>query len=332
MGRPGMRGAPAGGAGVVVFGDGRWAGDTLRRLQASRHRVLAAVLRRRPSDAQLECAARDAGIPVLQPERADDPAFAASVRGLDPDLIVSVAYDQILRRELRGLPRLGCLNAHAGALPRYRGRNVINWAIINGEPEIGITVHQIDDGIDTGDIVRQRFLPIAWADTYGDVLSRVVEAIPPLVEEAVDQIVDGTAEPRVQDHAAATYCGGRVEGDEWLDWSLPSRRVHDLVRGISRPGPGARTTLDGVPVTIWRTHYDPAWPAYIGTPGQVVGRSASGVVVKTGDATVLLREVQVADAAPVLPTWPIGTRLGRNPADALAAVLRRLDSLESRKG
>jgi len=332
VGGPGMTRSGGSGAGVVLFGDGKWAADTLRRLVRSRHRVAGVVLRRRPSDGQLEAAAREAGLPVLQPDRADDPGFIAQVGALEPDLVVSVAYDQILRRSLREVPRLGCLNAHAGALPRYRGRNVINWAIINGECEIGVTVHQIDDGIDTGDVVLQQMLPIAWTDTYGDVLARVVEAIPPLVERAVDQVAEGSASPRAQDHAAATYCGGRSDGDEWLDWALPSERVHNLVRGISRPGPGARTTRDGVPVTIWKAYYDPAWPAYLGTPGQVVGRNGAGVVVKTGDSTILLQEIEAAGGPTGVPAWPIGTRLGGNVAHDLRAVLRRLDALESRKG
>ena len=327
-----MSGTNLGGARIVIFGDGRWAALTLRRLVASRHQVIAVVLRKSTSDALLADAAAGAGIPMLRPERADDPAFVAAVRALAPDLIVSVAYDQILRGELRAVPRLGCLNAHAGALPKYRGRNVINWAIINGEPEIGLTVHVIDEGIDSGDILLQQSLPIGWTDTYGDVLGRVVEAIPPLIQQAVDQLADGSASPRRQDHAAATYCGGRVDGDEWIDWSLTSRRVHNLIRGIASPGPGARTSLGRSQVTVWKGYYDPAWPEYLGTPGEVVGRTASGVVVKTGDSTVLVQEVQVPGGKPEVPTWPIGTRLGDTPAASLRAALQRLEALESSIG
>src|SRR5688572_8875742 len=196
-----------GGVRIAVFGDGRWAAVTLGRLAASRHQVIAAVLRKSPSDGLLADAAAQAGVPILQPERANDAAFVAAVRALGPDVIVSVAYDQILHDELRAVPRLGCLNAHAGALPKYRGRNVINWAIINGEREIGLTVHLVDEGIDSGDILLQQSLPIGWTDTYGDVLGRVVDAIPSLLEQAVDQVADGSASPRRQDHSAATYCG-----------------------------------------------------------------------------------------------------------------------------
>ena len=314
---------------IAIFGDGRWAAGTLRRFAATRHEVVATVLRRSPSDSSLAEAAQEAGVPVLRPERANDPAFVAALRALVPDVIVSVAYDQIMRGDLRAVPRLGCLNAHAGALPKYRGRNVINWAIINGEREIGLTVHLIDEGIDTGDILLQEALPIGWTDTYGDVLARVVDAIPPLVARAVDQLADGTASPRRQDHAAATYCGGRVDGDEWIDWSAPSRRVHNLVRGISRPGPGARTSMGGSPVIVWKAFYDPEWPEYLGTPGQVVGREASGVLVKTGDSRLLIQEVQLPGGERLVPTWPIGTRLGPDMATSLRALLRRLQALES---
>ena len=329
MGRPGMSGV--GGAGVVVLGDGRWSAESLRRIRASGHSVLAAVVRQSPSDGTLGDAAAEARIPVLQPTRVNDPSFVEALRARAPDLLVSVAYDQILRAPVRGVARLGGVNLHAGALPRYRGRNVINWAIINGEAEIGVTAHLIDDGIDTGDVVLQRFLPIGWTDTYGDVLARVVEAIPPMAADAVDLITAGGLVARPQDHAAATYCGGRAAGDEWIDWTLPSRRLHDLVRGIARPGPGARTLLGQEPVTIWRAYFDPDWPRYLGTPGQVVGRDASGVTVKTGDSTLRVLEVQCAGAAPAVPGWPIGTRLGLDTGRALCAVLERLGALATPK-
>jgi methionyl-tRNA formyltransferase len=113
-----------------------------------------------------------------------------------------------------------------------------------------------------------------------------------------------------QDHANATYFGGRGDGDEWLDWSDTSRNLHNKVRGIARPGPGARTTVDGQSVVIWSAFYEPAWPAYLATPGQVVGRRHDGALVKTGDSVLLIREIQVGSAPPSAPRWKIGTRLG----------------------
>ena len=141
---------------------------------------------------------------------------------------------------------------------------------------------------------------------------------------AVQGLADGTVVRRVQP-AHGTYFGGRGEGDEWLDWSDTSLNLYNKVRGISRPGPGARTLMCDRPVIIWSAEYDPSWPKYLATPGQIVGRSSEGgVVVKTGSRTLVLREVQ-ADAATIgAPSWAIGTRLGLSPASCLPALVARV--------
>ncbi|HEX6965402.1 MAG TPA: methionyl-tRNA formyltransferase [Gemmatimonadaceae bacterium] len=315
---------------IVLMGDGAWAAESLRRLRGGPHTVAGVVVRARPSDETLSAAARCAGIPVLQPADINADESVRAIAELRPDLLLSIAYNQILRRTVLDIAMLGCVNVHAGKLPSYRGRNVINWAIINGEPEIGITTHLVDEGIDTGDILVQRMLPIAWTDTYGHVLARVVRALPDLVMETVDQLARGQAEPRRQSHLPGTYFSERREGDEWLDWSAPSAVLHNFVRGISRPGPGARTMLGDEPVIIWRAFYDPLWPRYRATPGQVVGRrTGEGVLVKTGDSTLLVQEVQVGDERPVLPTWPIGTRLGARPLAMLHELQERVARLEA---
>ncbi|HEY8258075.1 MAG TPA: hypothetical protein VIG08_10505, partial [Gemmatimonadales bacterium] len=182
--------------------------------------------------------------------------------------------------------------------------------------------------IDTGDILVQRALPIHWTDTYGDVLARVVDAIPDLVSETVAGLADGTVVRQPQP-AGGTYFGGRGEGDEWLNWSDTSLNIYNKIRGISRPGPGARTLLCDRPVVIWSAEYDPTWPKYLATPGQVVGRAdGGGVVVKTGDSTLVLREVQLDAMAVESPSWAIGTRLGQDPAGMLPALLARMAALE----
>ena len=243
---------------------------------------------------------------------------------------MSVSYDQIVRRPLLEAAPLGFVNFHAGKLPHYRGKNVVNWALINGEPEIGMTGHYMDEGIDTGDILLQRTLPIAWTDTYGDVLDRVVAAFPDLVETTLAMIADGTAVPRRQAQLPGTYFAARREGDEWLDWSDASRHLHNKVRAITRPGPGALTLLDGQPVVIWRAHWDPSWPSYIATPGEVVGRRIDGVIVKTGDSTLLVLEAGAPGRLGGVPAWPTGTRLGFGP-DAVPALLRRIRALEEER-
>lgn len=313
---------------LVLFGDGAWAAGSLEQLQGGPHRVIAVVARAQPSGPALAAAAAAHGLPLLQPWRVNDDAFLARLQDLAPDLGLSIAYDQIFgRRLLAGIP-CGFLNFHAGALPRYRGRNVITWAILNGEPELGVTAHFVDEGVDTGDILLQRTVPIGWTDTYGDVLCRVVQLMPSLVEESVALVAGGSFSVTPQRELAGTYFAGRTHGDEWLDWSDTSEHLHNKVRAISRPAPGARTLLDGRPVVIWRAYFDPAWPRYRATPGQVVGRRDDGVLVKTGDSTLLVQEVEVAGTPSGCPRWRVGTRLGINLAAVLPELLARVAALE----
>jgi methionyl-tRNA formyltransferase len=314
---------------ILFFGDGAWAAKSLRRLAGPPWEVASVVVREKPSDGTLTDAASERGLPILQPQDANAPEFLETVRFLRPDLNVSVSYDQIVRRPLLNSAPFGFVNFHAGKLPNYRGRNVLNWALINGETEIGLTAHYMDEGIDTGDIILQRTLPIGWTDTYGDVLSRVVDAFPDLVSDALALIERGAVERRPQAHLPGTYFAGRGPGDEWLDWADTSRNLHNKVRAISRPGPGARTRLGERTVVIWRAFWDPSWPSYLATPGQVVGRDPDeGVFVKTGDSTLLVKEVEEISAVVGRPRWPIGTRLGGQLTPALEALRTELDALK----
>jgi methionyl-tRNA formyltransferase len=294
----------------------------LLRLSKTPHCIVGVVLRKEPSDCTLFETVRTLGLPLLQPSNVNSLDFVERIKSLSPDLNLSISYNQILRRPIIASAKLGFLNFHAGKLPYYRGRNVINWAIINGEREIGITAHFVDEGIDTGDIILQRTLPIEWTDTYGDVLSRVVEAFPDLVLDSVALMASGQPKRAQQANHPGSYFPGRDKEDEWLDWSDNSFNLHNKIRAITRPGPGARTLLGEKEVRIWTAFYDPSWPKYIATPGQVVGRPNNGVLVKTGDSTILLSEIQIADVCET-PSWRIGTRLGINLIASLPNVVNR---------
>lgn len=318
---------------LALFGDGPWAAHSLELLAGEGYPIACVIERVAPSDESLEQTARMLGVPLLRPDRASAPEFVRELTTLAPDLGLSISYNQILRRVVLDLPRLGVVNFHAGMLPRYRGRNVINWAIINGEEEIGLTAHMVDEGIDTGAIIVQRALPIGWTDTYGDVLQRVVAAFPALVADTVRLVASGRAAPVPQDESAATYFGGREEGDEWLDWSATSRELHNKIRAITRPGPGARTVIGDRQLLIWRAHYEPDWPRYTATPGQVVGRSADGAaIVKTGDSTIRVHEVQHVGEESGAPGWRIGTRLGVNLNTLPLSMMSSLAALERQVG
>jgi methionyl-tRNA formyltransferase len=296
---------------VLYFGDGQWGTQSLQLLLQRGVNIVGVVLRVRPTDPELATLAGGASLPVLQPNDANDPEFVEQILGMGADLNISMSYDQILRPGILASARLGFINFHAGKLPNYRGRNPLNWALINGEEEIGLSAIFIDEGIDTGDILLQRCVPVAWTDTYGDVLERVVQAFPDLVCEAVDLLANGEYERIPQAHLPGTYFPAREEGDEWLHWADSSRDLYNKIRAIARPAPGAKTVLGEDEITVWQATYDPTWPTYKANPGQVVGREKGrGVLVKTGDSTLLLEEIQVGGQPPHRPSWRIGTRLG----------------------
>lgn len=316
---------------VLFFGDGRWATESLLRLRQAGWRLLGVVARSAPTDEGLLAEAEQAGLPLFQPASVNSPDFVAQVAALGPDLSISVSYDQILREPLLSIAPRGFVNFHAGKLPFYRGRNVINWAIINGETEIGLTAHYVDEGIDTGDIILQRTLPLGWTETYAEVLERVVQALPALVIETLELIEGGEVRRQPQAQLVGSYFAARGRGDEWLDWSDTSWNLHNKVRAITRPGPGARTLWNSRVAIIWRAFYEPSWPLYIGTPGQVVGRRAEGVLVKTGDSTLLVQEIELEDGEAQTARWPIGTRLGINLMEYLQLLEARLASLQEKE-
>jgi len=313
---------------ILLFGDGAWAADSLLQLAQADHHLLGVVIRKSCSDQTLVEAAGQLGLPVFQPDYVNASEFVDEITALGTDLNLSISYNQILKSPILAASRLGFVNFHAGKLPFYRGRNVINWAIINGETEVGLTAHLVDEGIDTGDIILQRNLPILWTDTYADVLSRVVNNFPGFVVETVTRIAQNRFNRLQQSQLPGTYFTGREDGDEWLDWSDTSVHLYNKIRAITRPGPGARTLLGHKETWIWRALYDLKWPKYIATPGQVVGRCEDGVLVKTGDSTLLIQEAQLSGQLSGTPTWAIGTRLGINLASSMQTVLSRLELLE----
>jgi methionyl-tRNA formyltransferase len=291
------------------------------------------VLRYDQPDHELSAQAAREGIQIFRPRRANAPSFVQTLQGLEPDIVVSIAYDQIFREGLCSAARIAAINCHAGALPFYRGRNVLNWALINGETQIGVTVHMIEPHrIDTGDIVRQDFVPITADDDYASVLHKAQQQCPRTVTAAVRDLIEGSAELVPQDsiHSQGFYCGGREEGDEWIEWNWPSARIHNFVRGITHPAPGARAVVRGNELVVWRTALIPRAVDFIGTPGQVIGRDAEGIVVKTGDNQIRVTLISELgdDGAPLeprIPRFKIGTRFGVN---LLAEYLRMKRLLE----
>ena len=227
---------------VGFFGDGAWAVKTLDRLvKLPDVQIVFVCPRHQSPDAALQAAATEHGLTLVDFADVNNQVAIEELATYGCDLFISMSFDQIMRRRMFDLPRLGTINCHAGMLPFYRGRSVLNWALINDEKALGITVHFIDDGIDTGDIILQRHLEISDEDDYASLLERGSDACASAVADAVVQLECGTLEPTPQASIDpfGSYFTRRVPGDERIDWQSTSREVFNLVRAVAPPGPGA---------------------------------------------------------------------------------------------
>jgi len=178
------------------------------------------------------------GIPVYQPLKLRDPQAVAELRALNPDLIVVVAYGQILPKAVLALPQYGCINVHASLLPKYRGAAPINKAIIDGEVETGVTTMLMDVGLDTGDMLIKRSLAIGPDETAGQLHDRLAPLGREALEETLRRLCSGTLVAAKQDDRQSCYAAMMKKDDGRVDWTLPARQIHNLVRGLD-PWPGA---------------------------------------------------------------------------------------------
>lgn len=298
---------------IGYFGDGPWASRALERLSefSDEVEVVFVTPREDMRDPELRRLAAAMGCPFRIYENINAEDALAELRADKLDLLVSMSFNQIMRSDFLASARHGAINCHAGALPRYRGRNVLNWALINGETEFGITVHHVDEGIDTGDIILQSSVPILQEDRYIDLLEKAYAECATLLITGIRSIAFGNAGRLPQPRSGGFYCGRRIAGDEWIDWRQGATRIHNLIRGISDPGPGARFAIGDKIHAVHRSFLVEDAPSYIGTPGEVVGRTDGGVIVKTGDTVIGLTDCveNSSDSIRFPPRWRIGTRL-----------------------
>jgi len=221
------------------------------------------------------------------------------------DLFISMSFNQIFKNKIINLPPLKTINCHAGKLPFYRGRNILNWALINDEKEFGITVHYIDEGIDTGDIILQETFPISDSDDYSTLLQKANEKCPILLYEAVKKIKNGTVKIVKQGsiHPTGFYCSQRKVGDEIIKWNQSSRDIFNFIRAISKPGPQARSSLGNNEVFINKVEIIKSAPDYKGIPGTVLSSRHNELIIKTKDSFIKVVEWECA------LTIKIGNRL-----------------------
>ena len=231
--------------------------------------------------------AQEHGIAVYQPVRVKAPDFVDVLRGLAPDLIVVVAFGQILSKEILSLPPLGCINVHASLLPRYRGAAPMQWAIVRGEKETGVTTMFMDEGLDTGDMLLRETLPITQAMTAAELHDEMMKLGADVLEKTLFSLSEGTLKRTPQDDALSTYAPLLDKEVGRIDWKKPAQEIHDLVRGLNS-WPGAYTMLAGQKFTIWRTRLAEG----TAEPGEIVSVTKQGLLVGTGEGMLEILEVQ----------------------------------------
>lgn len=280
---------------IGYFADGPWSHKAFELLiQDSDIQVCFIVPRVDTQDDTLKKYAGKYGIDYLCPVKVNSEEFVEKAKSYDCDLFVSMSFNQIFRETIINIPRYNTINCHAGKLPFYRGRNVLNWALINDEKEFGITVHFVDEGIDTGDIISQEVFEITDEDDYGSILNRAFLECAKLLYKTIKNIMVGDFQRINQSdvHPVGFYCGGRKLGDEIIDWNTSSRQLFNFVRALSTPGPKATTFLGNEVVRINKAVEVIDAPAYVNIPGQVLSKTDFGYLVKSQDSFIEIQEIE----------------------------------------
>ena len=236
-------------------------------------------------------------IPVYQPIKARDEEFVQVLRELNPDLIVVVAFGQILPKSILDIPKLGCVNVHVSLLPKYRGAAPINWVIINGEEKTGVTTMYMDEGLDTGDMILTSEFALNDEITAGELHDIMKEEGALVLKETIDLIAKGEV-PRIpQNHEEFTYAPmmNKILGQ--IDFSKSAKEIHNLVRGVN-PWPSAYTTYKGQTMKVWKTKV--LNETSDKHPGTILKVDKEGIRVSTKDNVLLIKEIQMPGKKRVL--------------------------------
>jgi methionyl-tRNA formyltransferase len=287
---------------LVFMGTPNFAAASLEALLKSDHSVVGIVTQPdRPkgrgnilTPSPVKLLAQREQISLLQPLKMKDPEFFHALAGWKPDLIAVAAFGRLLPPVILSLPLLGCINVHGSILPKYRGAAPIQWAIINGETETGITTMLMDEGMDTGAILLQETIPITPDDTVGTLSPRLAELGGNLLVETITRLKAGTLIPRPQDSSRATLAPLLKKEDGIIDWALPATALANRIRGLA-PWPGAYTTVAGGDRwTIWRARKVPG--PVTKSPGVIVAVTHEAIHVATADGILAVMELQAANS------------------------------------
>lgn len=283
---------------AVFMGTPDIAAEVLKSLLFSKHEIVAVVTQPdRPKGRGKELAmspvkilAQEHGIPVLQPERVKRPESVEQLRQLNPDVILVVAFGQILSKEILELPKFGCINVHASLLPEYRGAAPIQWAIIDGKEKTGITIMRMDEGIDTGDMICSEEVRLTPEETGGSLHDKLAAMGGPLLLRALEQLEEGTAVFTPQNHEQHSYAKMLRKELGRLDFTASAKELERLIRGLN-PWPSAYTLWGSKTLKFWSASvsYEKFDPCPCGT---LVSVKDGMLWIMTGDGVLQVRELQ----------------------------------------
>ena len=272
---------------------------TLRQLAAAGHEIVAVVTQpdkpkgrgKAMQPTPVKEAAMELGLPVLQPVRVREEAFLDELEMLAPEVIVVVAFGQIIPKRLLEMPVYGCINVHASLLPDYRGAAPIQRAVIDGKKESGVTIMRMDEGLDTGDMIAKVVVPLAEDETGGSLFDKLSDAGAKLLVATLPSIADGSAGYEKQPEISPTpYAAMISKKDGKIDWNKSGAELERLVRGMN-PWPSAYTGWNGKLLKIWKASVVQEESGK--APGSVVRTSKEGIFVQTGEGMLCIRELQM---------------------------------------
>ena len=287
---------------IVFAGTPEFAAEHLKALLGTQHQVIAVYTQPdRPAGrghklmpSPVKQLAVEHGIPVYQPATLRAPEAQAELAALQPDLMVVVAYGLILPQVVLDTPRLGCINSHASLLPRWRGAAPIQRAVQAGDDESGVTVMQMEAGLDTGPMLLKVSTPIAPSDTGGSLHDRLAALGSQAVIQAVDSLAAGTLTGEVQDDSLANYAHKLNKDEARIDWSRPAVELERLVRAFN-PWPICHSTLNGEPLKVLAATLGEG----SGQPGQILAASKDGLTVACGEGALRLTRLQLPGGKPL---------------------------------
>jgi methionyl-tRNA formyltransferase len=281
---------------ILFFGYSEVGFDCLSLLLERGDNVIALITHEDHPHEKIWCktpagAAREKGIPVFTPESVNTPEWRERIAALKPDLILSVYYRHMIGTKILALPPLGAFNMHGSLLPKYRGRAPINWAVLHGEPRIGMTLHRMVKGADAGAIVDQDGVEIGPRATAEQAFRQVLPCARRVLARQIDALLTGTAQETPQDDAQATTFTGRKPEDGRIQWSMTSLQIFNLIRAVTDPYPGAFTDVGSVRLMVWWAEIDSRFTkGRLGRPGEIL--SLEPLVIATADGALELTKTE----------------------------------------